>query len=341
VRPLAIQAVGAFTGAGTSAARAIGSLRLALKFFGELPTLDANGAPVVGAPTPLDLDEVRGVERLVTMASLALAECATKHDYPATVLCCLPKPVDDAFVPAEVLAMLSAEAPFAVDRAASRAFAGGRAAVFEALAEAERLLATRAVPAVYLGGADSLIDVEPLDRALRAGLLKIGAAEGFVPGEGAAFVRLGAAPDDETLALVTGLATAAEPSPRGAAEPSSGQGLAQAGRAALADARRGVGDVGAFFPDASGDRFGLREAGMALARLRPRAQPAPEVWYPASCTGEMGAASGPFALAAAATFLHRGVSAGPAALILGTSDGPARGAAVVSALPPAQPPRRR
>jgi hypothetical protein len=191
VRPLAIQAVGAFTGAGTSAARALGSLRLALKFFGELPTLDADGAPVIGAPTPLDLDEVEGAERLVTMAALALAECATKHDYPAAVLLCLP-------------------------------------------------------------------------------------------------------------------------------------------------------DVGAFSSDASGDRFGLREAGMALARLRPRAQPAPEVWYPAACTGELGAASGPFALAAAATFLHRRVSAGPAALVLGTSDGAARGAAVVSvAPPPGQPPKRR
>ena len=182
---------------------------------------------------------VTGVERLVTMAALALAECATKHDSPAAVLLCLPSRVDDAFVPADVLAALAGEARFPVDHAASRAFAGGRAAVFQALAEAERLLSTRRVDAVYLGGADSLIDVEPLDRALRAGLLKIGAAEGFVPGEGAALVRLGLAGDEATLGLVTGLATASEPAPRGAAQPNSGQGLAQAGRAALADARLG------------------------------------------------------------------------------------------------------
>ena len=62
-------------------------------------------------------------------------------------------------------------------------------------------------------------------------------------------------------------------------------------------------DVGAVFHDASGDRFGFREAGMALTRLRPRAEPPPAVWAPATCTGEIGAASGPFALAAAATFL--------------------------------------
>jgi 3-oxoacyl-[acyl-carrier-protein] synthase-1 len=186
-----------------------------------------------------------------------------------------------------------------------------------------------------------LIDVEPLDRALRAGLLKIGAVEGFVPGEGAAFVRLGAAAEEGTLGFVTGLGTASEPAPRGAAEASAGQGLAQAGRAALADARLGVGDVGAFFHDASGDRYGLREAGVAVTRLRPRAEPTPAVWAPAACTGELGAAAGPFALATAATFLARKVSAGPAALVLGSGDGPARGAAVVSAAPAAQPPRRR
>ena len=50
MRPLAIQTVGAFTGAGTNAARALGSLRLGLKFFAELPTLDADGDPIIGAP---------------------------------------------------------------------------------------------------------------------------------------------------------------------------------------------------------------------------------------------------------------------------------------------------
>ena len=340
MRPLAIQAVGGFTGAGTSAARALGSLRLGLKFFGELPTLDANGDPVIGAPAPIALDAASGVARLVTMAALALGECASKREGPAALLLCLPHPADDSFVPAEVLATLAAEAPFRIDGAASRAFATGRAAVFDALAEAERLLVTRVVDSVYLGGVDSLVDWEPLDCALRAGQLKIGTAEGFVPGEGAAFLRLGVNLEDGTLGIVSGRATASEPAPRGAPEANSGDGLAHAARGALKDAGVSLSDVGAFFHDASGDRFGFREAAMALARLRPRAEPAPGVWAPATCTGEIGAAYGPFALAAAATFLSRKVCPGPAALVLGTGDGPVRGAAVVT-LPASQPPRRR
>lgn len=340
MRPLAIQAVGGFTGAGTNAARALGSLRLGLKFFGELATLDANGEPLIGSPAPIDLAEVEGVARLVAMAALALGECASKREGPAALLLCLPRPVDDSFVPAEILALLSAEAPVPLDAAASRTFATGRAAVFDALAEAERLLSTRVVDSVYLGGVDSLVDREPLDRALRAGQLKIGTAEGFVPGEGAAFLRLGVSLEDGTLGILSGRAIASEPAPRGAPEANSGEGLARAARAALEDAGVSISEVGAFFHDASGDRFGFREAAMALARLRPRAEPAPGVWAPATCTGEIGAAYGPFALAAAATFLSRKVSPGPAALVLGAGDGPVRGAAVVT-LPASQPPRRR
>jgi 3-oxoacyl-[acyl-carrier-protein] synthase-1 len=342
VRPLAIQAVGAFTGAGSSAPRALGSLRLGLKFFGELPTLDANGDPLIGAPTPLDLKAVRGVERLVTMGAVAFGECASKREGPAALLLCLPRPVGDASVPEKVLTRLSAEAPFPIDAAASRAFAGGRTAVFDALAEAERLLSTRVVSSVYLGGVDSLIDREPIDRALRAGQLKVGTVEGFVPGEGAAFLRLGVSLEEGTLGILSGRGLAAEPAPRGAGHPNTGEGLAGAARAALADAGASISVVGAFLHDASGDRFGFREAAMAVSRLGPRAEPAPAVWAPGTCTGELGAAYGPFALAAAATFLHRKVAAGPAALVLGTSDGPARGAAVVTLPPtPAQPPRRR
>lgn len=343
MRPLAIQAVGAFTGSGINAARAIGSVRLGLKFFGELPSLDAAGDPLIGAPTPIDLGSVEGVARLVTMAAVALGECAEGcAESRAAILLCLPAPVEGSFVPAGVLDMLCAEVPFAVDPVSSRVFSTGRAAVFDALVEAERLLSTRAVSTVYLGGVDSLVDREPLDRALRAGLVKAGAAEGFVPGEGAAFIRLGIGSQPGALGVVVGVATASEPSPRGSSSPNTGDGLARAGRAVLAAASIPSAAVGLFFHDASGDRFGFREAAMALVRLRPRAEPVPQVWAPATCTGEMGAAYGPFALAAAATFLHRGVCPGPAALVLGSGLGAARDAAlVIAAAAPSQGRSRR
>lgn len=344
-RPLAIQAVGVFTSAGPSVATALGSARLGLKFFEELPYRDAAGNPIVGARTPLDLGDVAGVERLVTMALIALGECGGPKDAPpgpaAPLLLCLPEPVANSFAPAGLLAILCGESAGRVDSGTSRVFALGRASVFDAIEEADRLLSTRAARTVYLGGVDSFIDRQTLDRLLRAGRLQTSTTEGFVPGEGAAFLRLAAAPDAETLALIASVSRTAEACTRASGKPNTGEALAQAGRAAMAAAPTSVAAVGGFIHDAAGDRFGFREAATALTRLRPRAAPPPEVWTTAACAGELGAAFGPVALATAATFLHRNVVADPAVLVLGTSDGAPRGAAVVMKAPPPQPRSRR
>jgi 3-oxoacyl-[acyl-carrier-protein] synthase-1 len=339
-RPLAIQAVGVFTSAGPSVATALGSARLGLKFFEELPYRDAAGNPIVGARTPLDLGDVAGVERLVTMALIALGEC-TGPKYAAPLLLCLPEPVANSFAPAGLLAILCGESGGRLDPAASRVFALGRASVFDALEEADRLLSTRAARAVYLGGVDSFIDRRTLDSLLRAGQLQTSTTEGFVPGEGAAFLRLAAAPDAGTLALIASVARTTEPCTRASGKPNTGEALAQAGRAAMAAAATPVTAIGGFIHDAAGDRFGFREAATALTRLRPRAAPPPEVWTTAACAGELGAAFGPVAIATAATFLHRNVVADPAVLVLGTSDRAPRGAAVVTKAAPPQPRSRR
>ena len=341
-RPLAIQAVGVFTSAGPSSATALGSSRLGLKFFEELPYRDAAGNPIVGAPTPLDLDEVAGVERLATMAGIALAECIGKKEAPpAPLLLCLPQPVDGSFMPNGLLAIVCGESAGRIDVAASRVFAAGRTAFLDAIDEADRLLSTRAARAVYLGGVDSFVDRETLDRYVRAGRLQTSTTEGFVPGEGAAFLRLAAAPDAETMALIAGVSRSVEANTRESGKPNSGAALAQAGRTAIAAAATSGAVVGAFIHDAAGDRFGFREAATAITRLRPRAEPPPQVLTTAASAGELGAAFGPVALATAAIYLQRNVVVDPAVLVFGTSDGPARGAAVVMKAAPPQPRSRR
>jgi 3-oxoacyl-[acyl-carrier-protein] synthase-1 len=340
-RPLAMQSLGVFASAGASVATAVGSARLGLKFFEELPSRDAAGSPIIGARTPIDL-EITGVERLATMAAIALAECmGEKKALPAPLLLCLPEPVDGSYVPAGLLSVVCAESAGGIDTVSSRIFASGRAAWLDAIDEANRLLSTRAASTVYLGGVDSLVDRETLDRQLRAGRLATSTTEGFVPGEGAAFVELAAAADAETLALISGVSRATEAATRESGKPNSGGALAQAGRAALAAAATPMSAVGGFIHDAAGDRFGFREAATALARLRPRAEPVPQVWMTAGCAGELGAAFGPFALATAATFLHRNVVADPAMLVLGTSEGSVRGAVAVTKAAPSQPRSRR
>ena len=244
MRPLAIvQAVGAFTGAGTSAARAIGSLRLALEVLRRAADAGCQRRPDHRrADTPGSGSGSRASKRLVTMAALALAECATKHDSPAAVLLCLPSRVDDAFVPARRAGRARwAKARFPVDHARQPPCLRRRprCAVFQALAEAERLLSTRRVDAVYLGGADSLIDVEPLDRGAARWPAEDRGRRGLRPRRGGG-LRVSSRPrrrrGDAGARHRARHRQRARPARRGPAEL-PGQGLAQAGRAALADAR--------------------------------------------------------------------------------------------------------
>jgi 3-oxoacyl-[acyl-carrier-protein] synthase-1 len=330
-----------FTSSGVRSATAFGSARLNLKFFEELPWRDAAGAPVVGARTPLDLSEISGDDRLATMAARALIECTASPRVgagesavgpPAPLLLCLPAPEPDLpRRPAqEMLSAIAAQVGAPIDLPASQAFASGRGAIFDALEEADRLLTSRSAATVYLGGVDSLVDRQVLDRWLRAGRLKTSTTEGVIPGEGAAFLRLGRDGAPGALAAIAGVARAQEPRTRNDGEPNIGAGLAAAARDALAAAVLAPTEVSTFIHDAAGDRFGFREVTLAIARLQARAEPRPLIASTASCAGELGAATGPFALGLAAFFLRHGVTDGPATLVLGTSEGAERGAAVVT-----------
>ena len=265
VRGLAIEAVGAFGGAGTSATRAFGAMRLGLKLFEELPSLDADGQPLIGARTPIDLAAYDGVARMVAMAVLALRECAGEHaNTAAPLLLCLPEPVDGAFAPEGVLSLVAHESSVAVERASSRVFPTGRLGALAALLEAERLLSSRAANMVYVGGVDSLVDREALDRALRAGRIKTSTSDGIIPGEGAAFLRL-SLDAGRALATVAGLATGTEPAPSEPGAASTGEGLTSAARAALADAGLDMAQLGAVFHDGAGDRFVVSGGGHRAA----------------------------------------------------------------------------
>jgi 3-oxoacyl-[acyl-carrier-protein] synthase I len=332
VASLALESIGAFTSAGPSTAQTMAALCLRVSLFEELPSRDAQGEPVIGALSALPLDKAEGLDRLTTLATLALEECGgdPRDGRPLPLLLCAPEPGDALPDPAALLRAIVSEAPVAIEERASAVFAGGRIGLFPALRAATRLIAEGGFAGCYIGGVDSLVDYVALDIALRAGLVKTGPTpEGFVPGEGAVFLRVAARAGSGTLRTIAGVGEAQDPAPRGSSEPNSGTGYTRAAHAALAEARVGVPAIGLVVHDAAGDRFGFRDAGFAISRLSPRPDPVPTIWMPATVAGEMGAAYGPLAIAQAAFFLQKQVSPGPAALVLGAAKGAGRGAAVL------------
>ena len=109
----------------------------------------------------------------------------------------------------------------------------------------------------------------------------------------------------------------------------TGQGLGRAIAAAIADAGVNPADLAYIAHDVSGEHAAFDELSLALGRLPPRAADQAEVWGPASCTGEIGAAAGFLSLAMLAFYLKRGVLTG-VALAPFVSEGAIRGAAVVA-----------
>ena len=190
-----------------------------------------------------------------------------------------------------------------------RAITSGRAGFFFALRDALRLLCTETTPWVVVAGVDSLVDRETLRRLADANrVLGRSNTDGICPGEGAACLLLGTAatvPHEATLAHVHAPSTAVEPIPfhAGPATISNARGLASVFRDLSAQAGARVDEV---FAGVTGERFFGRELSHAYLRV-PSLMPEPmRTNVVADALGDVGAAAGAVATAAAiASFRSR------------------------------------
>jgi 3-oxoacyl-[acyl-carrier-protein] synthase-1 len=150
-----------------------------------------------------------------------------------------------------------------------------------------------------------------------------------MPGE-AAGALLVTAPQAACLALCTGVGFAAEKATVESGEPLRGDGLADAIRAAADDAGSSVHQFDFRMCDVSGEQYYFKEAALALARLIREPKEKAELWHPADCIGEVGAAAGPVALALAAIAYSKGYAPGPTLLCHFSDDAGQRAAALIS-----------
>ncbi|MBL9100795.1 MAG: hypothetical protein JNL82_07550 [Myxococcales bacterium] len=214
----------------------------------------------------------------------------------------------------------------------------GRAGALALLTTALRLLHADGLPYVMLGGLDSHFDL-PLVGALdHAGRVQAaGVVDGFVPGEGAAFLLLSAR---RRLPASTGFAWLGPP---GLAEeeghrhndlPNRGDGLADAVRAAVLGCPAGA--IRRAYGSLNGERYGVKEWGVAALRSAAAFHPELRLHHPADCLGDPGAAAGPLLIGLAALDLSKDPTV-DASLVWCSSEGPLRGATVVRREPAAAP----
>lgn len=359
ISALEILGVGAVSAVGLTAAQTCAAIRAGIKRFCpiEAQILD-DDEPQVGARVSADprlrVDEC---EWLMALAGRALLECMPDADAsPNTALLWLvPEahrghPLSTGVGDSELLGRIEAllGRRFAPD---SRVLRGGAASCIEALGIAREQLGGGAVSQVVIGGADSLLrlpDLHALARDKR--LLGPKQSQGLIPGEGAAFVRVGRprAPEPKPESSESGESEAGESEvPRRVlvrgvglgyerntvlgTEYAVGEAFADALGTALQDADLHKGEIDFVAGNYNGERYDAWEISHAHARCHePKGERLIKLW-PSMSTGELGVAGGVMAVIAAASAISEDYAAGPTAAIEVRSDGELRGVALVCA----------
>lgn len=294
-----------------------------------------------GAEAPLAWDGSHPWDRLAELALPALDEALesaglTRRDWRDVHLAIGLRAPSGSEAPADMgrylIDAMCTDGALPKPRATAVRFEG-HAAGAVAIVDAARALRAGERSCCVVGGADTFLDpdaIDALDRAFR--LRSERSADGYLPGEAAAFVVLetaghaagrGAAP----LATLAGYGLADEPRPLGSDEPCIGEGLCESIRQVVERAGRGGASVPPFawvMSDQNGERHRAKEWALAVARLHELLDPAFELWHPAENFGDTGPAAVPLLAAMAAETFRRDAAPAPAALVVASSDGPAR-----------------
>jgi 3-oxoacyl-[acyl-carrier-protein] synthase-1 len=350
--PAEILGIGMVTPVGLSARQTAASVRTGIGRLAESPVTDRFGEPLVmglveeGELPPLveELEDRRlsmRAERLARLGGPALCEAlpAPPRD-PIPVLLGIAEPRAEArqAIGPEILEILSTQTGIAFDTSCSRTYPLGRAGGLVALAEALELLRQGGAPAVLVGAVDSYLDVGVLEVLDDEGRLRTGeVSDGFVPGEGAAFLLIAPAgraqgQGSRPLARVDAAGRGHEAGHIYSQAPHRADGLASAFRAAF-DGRARAGApsalVSCVYGSLNGESHWAKEWGVAQIRCAEHLREPLRVEHPADCIGDAGAALGPIMLGLAALELSRG-SVDDGCLVWTAADRGERAAALLS-----------
>jgi 3-oxoacyl-[acyl-carrier-protein] synthase-1 len=346
-----ILGVGAVSAVGLTAPQTCAAIRAGVKRFCpiEAQILDYE-EPRIGARVSAD-PRLRADEGqwLLNLAGRALLECEGEDEGEAALLWLVPEDhrahplcagVGDSDLLVRFEELLGRRfAP------CSRVLRSGAAGCIEALGLARELLQAGTVERCIIGGADSLLrrpDLDALGRANR--LIGPRQSQGLVPGEGAAFVRVGlaasvggeapgAGADEQTNAAarigIRGIGLGYEPNTVLGTEYSVGQAFVDALGTATQDADIPEPEIDFVAGNFNGERYDAWESSHANARgYETRREHLPVLW-PAASTGEVGVAGGVLALIAAAAAIEGEYAAGPTAAVQVRSEGELRGVALI------------
>jgi 3-oxoacyl-[acyl-carrier-protein] synthase I len=315
--PIAILKTGMVTSVGLSAPATCAALRAKLTNPSETRVIDSNGEWIMAHQVTLD-QPWRGLTKLAKMAAMAIEEALEdmpKEDWRSIpLLLCVAEPerperlegLDDQLflsIQSELGAQFSPQ---------SAIVAHGRVSVAVALAQARRFLAGGTCSRVLIAATDSLLNGPTLSHYERQGrILTESNSNGFMPGEGAGALLVGADSGASGELLCTGIGFAREAAHLESGEPLRAEGLSQAIKTALSDAGCEMHHMDFRITDLSGEHYYFKEASLAVSRTMRQLKEEFDLWHPAECTGEQGAVAGAAVIAMAEAACRKAYTKGP------------------------------
>jgi len=336
-QPLAILASGMVTGVGLTAASTCAAIRCAISNFTETRFMDQGGEWIIGCEAPLD-QPWRGRTKLVKMVVPAIREClASLKDTPLAkvpLLLCVAEPGRlGRIVELDKTLLMEVQVELGVQfHEASTVIPEGKVGGVIALKLARQLIQERTAECCIIAGVDSylvastLTAYEEQDR-----LLTSKNHDGFIPGEAGAAIFVGRSDDAREARLhCHGIGEARERATVLSEESLKADGMVEAINRALNEAGCTLGDLDFRMTDLSGEQYGFKEASLALSRTLRKRKERFDIWHPADCIGEVGAAIVPVMLGVLLASAAKQYAPGPAALCHGGNETGERAALVIN-----------
>jgi 3-oxoacyl-[acyl-carrier-protein] synthase I len=258
--------------------------------------------------------ECKGLDRLIRLAAPALSEALKTTQglwplqRPVHVFMALPEALSD--LPAVDAGRFSLELPRALELAPeflpltvfggqANMQSGGAVGGADALLSAYQFMQQHEdVEHVVVGGVDCMVDPDGVLALHQKHWIKVPCnSEGFIPGEGAAFVVLSRQPQEEYFVTVYPPAITSESQPRTLSQDNlTGQGLIDAYFQAASHASMPLDAVHTYWNDVDGSQWRGSELTSLSAALAPYSS-LPATQQPSAFTGDLGAAWLAFMLA--------------------------------------------
>lgn len=330
--PIAILQTGLVTSVGLSAPASCAAFRAKVTNPVETRFVGSGGDWIMAHEVAL-AQPWRGVAKLAKMAAMAIEEVlegiARSGWNTLPLLLCVAesdRPGRTAGLDDRLFRLIEDEldARFV---AQSAIVPQGRVSVATALAQARALIFNHGHHQVLIAATDSLLSWPTLshyDQERR--LLSEDNSNGFIPGEGAGALLVGAARGRAGELVCSGIGFGREVAHIGSGEPLRGDGMSSAMKAALSDAGLQMQDMAFRITDVAGEHYYFKEAALAISRILRQRKTAFDIWHPAECTGEAGALAGASIIAVADAACRKDFANGPAILAHMANDGGQRAA---------------